>query len=105
MASEKRLILVDAHKLKQTLVECFDDIKSIRPTRLPLMHTLLVWMGLCNQPTVDAAFVVRCGKCKFAEKDGIHQVSLKCTRFKTGQYTHRVQPDDFCSYGERREGE
>ena len=60
---------------------------------------------IADAPVIDAVFVVRCGKCKFAEKDGIHQVSLKCIRFKTGQYTHRVKPDDFCSYGERREGQ
>ena len=50
----------------------------------------------------DIVQVVRCKDCKYAEKDGIHQVSLKCTRFRTGMFTHRRQPDDFCSSGERR---
>ena len=58
--------------------------------------------GWLKNNTVDAVEVVRCKDCKYAENDGIHQVSLKCTRFKTGQYTHRMHQSDFCSYGEKR---
>ncbi len=53
----------------------------------------------------DFEKVVRCEMCKFAEEDGIHQMTLKCTRFKTGMFTHRMLRENFCSYGERKEGE
>lgn len=56
-----------------------------------------------NKYTYDK--VVRCEVCKFAEKDEIHQVSLRCTRFRTGQFIHRVLPEFFCSFGEMRIGE
>ena len=46
--------------------------------------------------------LVRCKDCVYAKKDGIHQISLLCTRFMTGKFAHRMRPYDFCSYGERR---
>lgn len=52
-------------------------------------------------PIIDAVEVVRCKDCVFASKDAIHRISLKCEKFSPGPYTHRVQPLDFCSYGER----
>lgn len=57
MANEKRLISVDAHKLEELLRECFGVIKSIKPTELSLMGALLVWIGCCKKPTVDAVEV------------------------------------------------
>lgn len=51
----------------------------------------------------DIVEVVRCKDCKYSTKDKYHAVSVVCTRFKTGQFTHRMQPMNFCSYGERKE--
>ena len=46
-----------------------------------------------DQPTIDAIPVVRCGQCKFD--------NLCCRNVgKDGKRTK----DDFCSYGERKEG-
>ena len=46
-----------------------------------------------DQPTIDAVTVVRCGQCKFD--------NLCCRNVgKDGKRTK----DDFCSYGERKEG-
>ena len=57
-SNEKRLILVDAHKLEELLSECLDVIKSTKPTQIPLLQSLLVWIGYCKKPTVDAVEVV-----------------------------------------------
>lgn len=47
-----------------------------------------------NAPTIDAAPVVRCRECKY--RDGTPgQPNIQC-----GQ----MHEDDFCSYGERKEG-
>lgn len=47
-----------------------------------------------NAPTIDAAPVVRCRECKY--RDGTpRQPNIQC-----GQ----MHEDDFCSYGERKEG-
>ena len=55
-----------------------------------------------HKPTADVVEVVRCKDCKYSEREkavlGI--VDYKCTK-------HTITcllDDDFCSYGERREG-
>lgn len=56
------------------------------------------WNGLINiindAPTVDAVPVVRCKDCKHYRNypDGLCYLCAVC-----------VEPDDFCSYGERRD--
>ena len=49
-------------------------------------------------PTVDAVLVVRCRECRFdiPRDDG----SFGCYR----NFMDYHNPDDFCSYGERKEG-
>lgn len=50
--------------------------------------------NLKNAPTVDAAPVVRCKDCKY--RDGTQgQPNILCAQ---------MHEDDFCSYGECREG-
>lgn len=44
-------------------------------------------------PTVDAEVVVRCKDCK-------HEFGGSCTIC----WLQKRKPDDFCSYGERKEG-
>ena len=47
-----------------------------------------------DQPTIDAVPVVRCRECKF--RDGTPgQPNIQCGN---------MHDDDFCSYGERKEG-
>lgn len=53
--------------------------------------------------TVDAVPVVRCRGCKHCEEATDHEGrGFFCAIW--GRGWHRVQPDDFCSYGERKEG-
>lgn len=57
-----------------------------------------------NAPTVDAVPVVRCKDCKYyrPQKKSAHWENRAnyCNRI----VTIKVQPYDFCSYGERKEG-
>ena len=60
-----------------------------------------------NAPTVDAVEVVRCKDCKYASEfdgcaDYVEQVRC-CTLHEDCDMLPKVWPDDFCSYGERRE--
>ena len=57
----------------------------------------------CRTALKNSVEVVRCKDCKYSTKDKYHAVSVVCTRFKTGQFTHRMQPMNFCSYGEMKE--
>ena len=49
--------------------------------------------------TVDAAPVVRCRECKHCDPENYH-----CDHPMGTAAPLRRKPDDFCSYGERKEG-
>lgn len=52
-----------------------------------------------NAPTVDAVPVVRCRECKHCDPENYH-----CDHPMGTAAPLRRKPDDFCSYGERKEG-
>ena len=65
----------------------------------------LVKFGLDRIPAADVAEVVRCKNCKwFADNNGGEWYG--CKMFQVVRITPEdaPKPDDFCSYGERREG-
>ena len=82
MANEKRLI--DANAVDYENIMC----------SMSQLH----WLNAIieKQPTVDAVEVVRCGKCRKRAKGEYGMCHILCRQ------THE---DDFCSYGERREGD
>lgn len=56
-----------------------------------------------NLPAADVAPVERCRGCKHCEEATDHEGrGFFCAIW--GRGWHRVQPDDFCSYGERKDG-
>ena len=60
---------------------------------------------ISNVPTVDAVPVVRCRDCKH------YKPQKKSAHWEHRAYycnhvvTIKMQPDDFCSYGERKDGD
>ena len=56
---------------------------------------------IADAPTVDAAPVVRCKDCKHYE---IHKPKVLENCERNG-YIIPMKPDDFCSYGERKDGD
>lgn len=52
-----------------------------------------------EMPTVDAVEVVRCWQCKHCDPENHH-----CDHHMGTVAPLRREPDDFCSYGERKEG-
>ena len=52
-----------------------------------------------NAPTVDAVLAVRCRECKHCDPE-----SHPCDHHMGTAAPLRRKPDDFCSYGERKEG-
>ena len=84
MTNEMRLI--DANELWHKTFIC-DEVAEVRKF-------------IEQAPTVDAVEVVRCKDCKHCSNntpDGLHW----CDEHEIGS----LCDDDFCSYGERREGE
>ena len=88
--AEKQLI--DANKLID-----FIDVGHLRqPGELCYSEVDVVNL-LSHAPTVDAVEVVRCLECKHLMfSDCYGECSKGCMGI--------VSPDDFCSYGERKEG-
>ena len=90
-ASEKRLI--DANALG--IGRCSKDI-------LPPDYCA-GWNGVINliekAPTIDAVPVVRCRDCKHCDPENYH-----CDHPMGTAAPLKRKPDDFCSYGERKEG-
>ena len=82
-SSEKRLI--DYYYLAEK-IECPGE---------PLVY----WCDIESAPTVDAVEVVRCRECKHCDPENHH-----CDHPMSTSAPLSRRPDDFCSYGERKEG-
>ena len=55
-------------------------------------------------PTIDAVHVVRCRECQHCKETVDYKgPGLFCSIW--GREWQRVQPDDFCSYGQRKEAD
>ena len=63
------------------------------------MFTLGIQQAVDGQPTIDAVPVVRCLECKHYDPENHH-----CDHYMGTSAPLRRKPDDFCSYGERKEG-
>ena len=68
----------------------------------------IVRRAIERAPTVDAVEVVRCKDCKYYCQDKINGVICRhpALDFDTECFDHWINtnPDDFCSYGELKEG-
>ena len=93
MTNQKRLVFDSEFKLRINAV-----IANRKRMGLPYDQLENVALGLLDCcPTVDAVEVVRCKDCKQYSQSGLCNLYLSVS--------HEMKPDDFCSYGERREGE
>ena len=86
--------LIDADRA----LEIVRDQRIAHPNAYPL--TNYATLILREAPTVDAVPVGRCWECKYYE---IHKPKVLENCERNG-YIIPMKPDDFCSYGERKEG-
>ena len=89
-SSKKRLI--DANALVSYIDECSQE------------SGFRVYYGYAKSfiddaPTIDAVPVIRCRECKHCDPENHH-----CDHHMGTAAPLRRKPDDFCSYGERKEG-
>ena len=92
MANEKRLI--DANASKELILRRSGNMQND-------WSSPAVLLAVECQPTVDAVEVVRCKDCKNCDDEGF----CWYWKYEPGMRPNTVDADDFCSYGERREGE
>ena len=96
MANEKRLI--DANALKMALCTK-EGAEALGHSTVKLARVSAI---VDVQPAVDAVEVVRCKDCKLRHEsfyNGLKTMVLHCELNGIP-----VDDNDFCSYGERREG-
>ena len=66
------------------------------------IYRMKQWFENCRHqqlPTIDAVPVVRCLECKHCDPENYH-----CDHPMGTAAPLRRKPDDFCSYGERKDG-
>ena len=79
-----------------------DDLISRSAFLKRMMRTaryFYVKFDIMEEPAVDAVEVVRCKDCKHCDPENYH-----CDHPMGTAAPLRRKPDDFCSYGDRKEG-
>ena len=79
-----------------------DDLISRSAFLKRMMRTaryFYVKFDIMEEPAVDAVEVVRCRDCKHCDPENYH-----CDHHMGTAAPLKRKPDDFCSYGERKEG-
>ena len=99
--------LIDANEVVENIVAERDKIPYELVSGKPFKHGNSMRGGIrkalrCIEqaPTVDAVPVVRCRECKYRFKNNGHDKS-GCPIIDANIW---MDDDDFCSYGERKEG-
>ena len=94
MENEKRLI--DANALKELVYRRSNNLRD-------KWTSSAVILAVGAQPTVDAVEVVRCRNCKHYHPQNISGHWEHKKPFCMRTVTVKMNPDDFCSYGERKD--
>ena len=81
---------------KKRLIDYYYLAEKIECPGVPLVY----WDDIEAAPIVDAVEVVRCMDCKHCDPENYH-----CDHPMGTAAPLRRKPDDFCSYGERKEGD
>ena len=102
--------LIDADALKKIMAETLENIMCFPQMSGEERHIICafdtVGQMIDDATTIDAVPVVRCKDCKyyleFRTKRN-KQLMRWCYRLGKHDQEYRVNPDDFCSYGEQRD--
>lgn len=109
--------LIDADELKKMLIKERNAMPLTKTERygfgvkVPNHHGMSMRGGInkafrCMEqtPTIDAVPVVRCRECKHRRFTGVAPFMYHCCGHNDG-LVGKVNDGDFCSYGERKDGE
>ena len=76
------------------------DVFLESPQEIPYLQAAKVLREVSDAPAADVAPVVRCRDCKHCDPENHH-----CDHHMGTAAPLRRKPDDFCSYGERKDGD
>ena len=93
--------LIDANALKATIRPADSD--DCRNALLLSDVRKILHNFVDNAPTVDAVPVVRCGECLSCERH--FKRNGEPHHYRCSFFDIEIEPQDFCSYGERRDGD
>ena len=88
--------LIEKFNEKVDMAECLIDARTAE--RFATFCALAD--AVEEMPTVDAVEVVRCRECKHCDPENYH-----CDHPMGTAAPLKRKPDDFCSYGERKDGD
>ena len=106
MANEKRLI--DANAVLagiDTFMQCYaEKEKELTPfwVKVAIQALEMVRLLTKEMSTVDAVEVVRCKDCKYCLETSASSTKIACSK---GVNWRAVEPNHYCSYGERKDHE
>lgn len=86
--------LIDADRLSEAI---YDNVSALYEDAVCAKEDCLAEIEAAQ--TVDAVPVVFCRDCKHCDPENHH-----CDHYMGTAAPLRREPDDFCSYGERKEG-
>ena len=89
--------LIDANELKKKMCFKCNDEYSDEPCD---PGDCVFCNAINDAQTIDAVSVVRCRECKHCDPENHH-----CDHHMGTAAPLTRKPDDFCSYGERKEGD
>ena len=95
--------LIDIDRLCNDLAKRWSIADKKKEDLIRAVMADVVTPIVVSQPTVDAVEVVRCKDCKFVGTDAT--CCLVCEREGMGLRPFHVYHEDFCSRGERKDGE
>ena len=104
--------MIDADALKRKSVPLLFPTKMEPCGHIPVPVNAVVVAEIEQASTIDAVPVVRCWECKHFRHYGKTSLFINGKNIKAGWCQRRVNydeeyrmtEDDFCSYGERKEG-
>ena len=92
--------LIDADELMELYADSKDFSIAMCNVPIPIIR-----QNILDMPTIDAVPVVRCKDCKHYSRPFEWPPEYTKGKCMVEVMERRVHPDDYCSYGEKKDGD
>lgn len=90
---------------REWLLDLYDESKLTKEEKTYGVPFNIIRQNIIDAPAVDAVLVVRCGKCRYLRPSVDVQTGETIGHWCEHMDLPDIDVDDFCSYGERKDGE